>query len=127
VASRESLDLREPPRYLVGRQAPAVCRSRQAELLDLRGCGSRVHVKERSKSRWRRPADCLRRDGAISWTRPRRHAPLTGSPKKPIRLYQAWEGVVDDLYGRYSFGKLMVTDPQRDWDTALARIYAAVR
>ena len=25
------------------------------------------------------------------------------------------------------FGKLMVTDPQQDWDTALARIYAAVR
>jgi hypothetical protein len=44
-----------------------------------------------------------------------------------IRLYQAWEAVVDDLYGRYSFGKLMVTDPQQDWDTALARIYAAVR
>ena len=44
-----------------------------------------------------------------------------------IRLYQAWEGVVDDLYGRYSFGKLMVIDPQHDWDTAVARIYAAVR
>jgi hypothetical protein len=44
-----------------------------------------------------------------------------------IELYRAWEAVVDDLYGRYSFPKLMVTDPQQDWEAALARIYQAVR
>jgi hypothetical protein len=60
---------------------------------------------------------------ARPWARSRN----LGGREAVIQLYQAWEGVVDDLYGRYSFGKLMVTDPQRDWDTALARIYAAVR
>jgi hypothetical protein len=44
-----------------------------------------------------------------------------------IRLYQAWEPVAARLYGRYPFGKIMVTDPQRDWAAALARICAAVR
>jgi len=44
-----------------------------------------------------------------------------------IELYRAWEGVVDELYGRYLFPKLMVTDPQQDWEAALARIYEAVR
>ena len=42
-------------------------------------------------------------------------------------LYRAWEGVVDELYGSYPFPKLMVSDPQQDWETALARIYQAVR
>jgi hypothetical protein len=65
----------------------------------------------------------------MAWVaaRPWAHSRNLGGREAVIRLYQAWEGVVDDLYGRYSFGKLMVTDPQRDWDTALARIYAAVR
>jgi hypothetical protein len=60
---------------------------------------------------------------ARPWARSRN----LGGREAVIRLYQAWEGVVDDLYGRYLFGKLMVTDPHQDWDTALARIYAAVR
>jgi hypothetical protein len=44
-----------------------------------------------------------------------------------IELYRAWEGMVDELYGRYLFPKLMVADPEQDWAAALARIYAAVR
>jgi len=44
-----------------------------------------------------------------------------------IRLYQAWEPVVSQLYDRYPFGKLIVPDPQRDWPAALQTIYAAVR
>jgi hypothetical protein len=44
-----------------------------------------------------------------------------------IRLYQAWEPVVTQLYDRYPFGKLMVPDPQHDWPSALRRICAAVR
>lgn len=43
------------------------------------------------------------------------------------RLYQAWEPVVTELYDSYPFAKIMVTDPQHDWQAALARIYAAVR
>ena len=42
-------------------------------------------------------------------------------------LYEAWEPVVTELYGRYRFGKIMVTGPQRDGPGALARIGAAVR
>jgi len=44
-----------------------------------------------------------------------------------VRLYQAWEPVVSQLYLRYPFGKLMVPDPQLDWPAALQRICAAVR
>jgi len=44
-----------------------------------------------------------------------------------VELYRAWESVVDELYGRYRFPKLMVSDPQLDWEAALARIYRAVR
>jgi hypothetical protein len=43
-----------------------------------------------------------------------------------IGLYEAWEPVVAELYGRYRFGKIMVTDPQRDWPGTRARIGAAV-
>jgi hypothetical protein len=42
-----------------------------------------------------------------------------------VRLYQAWEPVVTQLYRRYPFQKIMVTDPQHDWQAALARICAA--
>jgi hypothetical protein len=41
-------------------------------------------------------------------------------------LYEAWEPVVTRLYSRYPFPKIMVTDPQHDWQAALARICAAV-
>jgi predicted kinase len=44
-----------------------------------------------------------------------------------VRLYQAWEPLVSQLYDRYPFGKLMVLDPQRDWPAALQTICAAVR
>ena len=43
-----------------------------------------------------------------------------------VRLYQAWEPVAARLYSRYPFPKIMVTDPQHDWQAALARICAAV-
>ena len=43
-----------------------------------------------------------------------------------IRLYQAWEPVVTRLYSRYPFPKIMVTDPEHDWQATLARICAAV-
>ena len=44
-----------------------------------------------------------------------------------VRLYQAWEPLVSQLYDRYPFGKLMVPDPQHDWPAALRTICAAVR
>ena len=44
-----------------------------------------------------------------------------------IRLYQAWEQVVDELYGRYPFAKLMVTDPQQDRAAALQQVCASLR
>ena len=44
-----------------------------------------------------------------------------------VRLYQAWEPVVSQLYDRYPFGKLMVPDPQHDWPAALRTICAAIR
>lgn len=55
-----------------------------------------------------------------------RHRVLRG-PGAVAALYQAWEAFVDVLYDRYPFPKLMVTDPQHDWPTALARIGAALR
>ena len=44
-----------------------------------------------------------------------------------VKLYQAWEPVVTQLYGRYPFPKIMVTDPQHDWQATLTRICAAAR
>src|ERR1700749_1598662 len=44
-----------------------------------------------------------------------------------VRLYQAWEPVVSQLYRQYPFPKLMAPDPQRDWPAALRNICAAVR
>ena len=44
-----------------------------------------------------------------------------------VKLYQAWEPVVTRLYSRYPFPKIMVTDPQDDWQATLARICAAAR
>jgi len=86
---------------------------------DIASAIARVH-RERGEA-W--AAQNMAWVAARPWARSRN---LTGR-EAVIRLYQAWEGVVDDLYGRYSFGKLMVIDPQHDWDTAVARIYAAVR
>jgi hypothetical protein len=42
-----------------------------------------------------------------------------------VKLYQAWEPVVTRLYNRYPFPKLMLTDPQHDWQATLAHICAA--
>jgi hypothetical protein len=44
-----------------------------------------------------------------------------------VKLYQAWEPVVTQLYSRFPFPKIMVTDPQHDWQATLTRICAAVR
>jgi thymidylate kinase len=44
-----------------------------------------------------------------------------------VRLYQAWEPIVTQLYSRYPFAKIMVTDPQLDWQGTLTRICATVR
>jgi hypothetical protein len=44
-----------------------------------------------------------------------------------VKLYEAWEPVVTQLYSQYRFPKLMVTNPQDDWQGTLARICAAVR
>ena len=44
-----------------------------------------------------------------------------------VRLYEAWEPVVTRLYDRYPFPKIMVTDPQDDWQATLACIRAAAR
>jgi hypothetical protein len=44
-----------------------------------------------------------------------------------VKLYQAWEPVVTRLYGQCPFPKIMVTDPQHDWQATLARICAAAR
>jgi predicted kinase len=43
-----------------------------------------------------------------------------------VRLYQAWEPVVNQLYDRYPFAKIVVPDPQHDWPAALRTICAAV-
>jgi len=55
-----------------------------------------------------------------------RHRNLRGRDAV-VRLYQAWEPVVSQLYDRYPFPKLMVPDPHHDWPAALHRICAAVR
>ena len=44
-----------------------------------------------------------------------------------VRLYQAWEPLVSQLYDRYPFGKLVVPDPQLNWPAALHTICAAAR
>lgn len=44
-----------------------------------------------------------------------------------VKLYQAWEPIVTQLYSRYPFPKIMVTDPQHDWQVTLTRICATAR
>lgn len=44
-----------------------------------------------------------------------------------IALYRAWEQVVDELLDLYSSPKLLLIDPQDDWEGALQRIYAKLR
>jgi predicted kinase len=51
---------------------------------------------------------------------------LTGR-RTIIELYRAWETVVDELLATSSMPKLVVVDPQHDWEAALDRIYSAVR
>lgn len=57
------------------------------------------------------------------WTRARGLSGLEAI----IALYRAWEPVVDDLLHGAPFEKLLLVDPQDDWDAALGRIYAALR
>jgi hypothetical protein len=44
-----------------------------------------------------------------------------------VKLYRAWEPIVTQLYRRYPFPKIMVTDPQHDWQATLTRICATAR
>jgi hypothetical protein len=44
-----------------------------------------------------------------------------------VKLYQAWETIVTQLYDRYTFAKVMVTDPQHEWQAALTRICETAR
>jgi hypothetical protein len=55
-----------------------------------------------------------------------RHRGLRGQDAV-AKLYQAWEPVVTQLYSRYPFPKIMVTDPQHDWQLTLMRICAIAR
>jgi hypothetical protein len=44
-----------------------------------------------------------------------------------IQLYREWEQIVDDLFARHPFGKIMVVDPQQDRAAALRQVQAALR
>jgi hypothetical protein len=44
-----------------------------------------------------------------------------------IRFYEEWEALAGELFDRHPGPRLLVRDPQDDWNAALARIYAAVR
>jgi hypothetical protein len=44
-----------------------------------------------------------------------------------VQLYQAWDPVASELFDRYPFGKLIVSDPHHDWPATLRAISAAVR
>ena len=86
---------------------------------DIAGAVARVH-------RVRGPAAKERNVTFVENSPWARHRNLRG-PEAVAALYRAWEAFVDLLYDRYPFPRLMVTDPQHDWPTALTRIGAAVR
>ncbi|MFC4587020.1 P-loop NTPase family protein [Sphaerisporangium corydalis] len=44
-----------------------------------------------------------------------------------IELYRAWEVVVQDVFDAYPHPKIMIDDPQDDWDATLTRIEARAR
>jgi hypothetical protein len=44
-----------------------------------------------------------------------------------VEFYRAWEPIASQLYRRYPFPKIMLTDPQGDWQATLARVCAAAR
>jgi predicted kinase len=44
-----------------------------------------------------------------------------------VELYRAWEWVVDEVFARYPYPKVMVLDPQRDWAVARRTITEAAR
>lgn len=44
-----------------------------------------------------------------------------------VELYRAWEGVVDELLATSCCARLLLIDPQDDWEAAIRRIYSAVR
>jgi hypothetical protein len=65
----------------------------------------------------------------IAWVRARpwaRGRDLQGRAAV-IQLYREWEQVVDGLFARHPFGKIMVIDPQQDRAAALRQIQAALR
>jgi hypothetical protein len=65
----------------------------------------------------------------IAWVRARPWAAgrdLNGR-EAVIQLYREWEQVVDGLFARHPFGKIMVIDPQQDRAAALRKVQAALR
>jgi hypothetical protein len=48
-------------------------------------------------------------------------------PEAVVGFDRAWEPVVDELLGLYSSPKLLLVDPQADWEGTVARIAAAAR
>jgi hypothetical protein len=65
----------------------------------------------------------------IAWVRARPWAQGrdTRGREAVSQLYREWEQIVDDLFARHPFGKIMVVDPQRDRAAALAQVQAALR
>jgi hypothetical protein len=59
----------------------------------------------------------------LPWARERE---LTGRAAV-VGLYLAWERVVDELFDRYPYPKVMVLDPQQDWPAARQAITEATR
>lgn len=55
---------------------------------------------------------------AFPWARTRN---LSGR-NAVVELYREWECVVQELFDQCSFSKLMIDDPQEDWDATLRRI-----
>jgi hypothetical protein len=65
----------------------------------------------------------------IAWVRARPWAQGrdTRGREAVIQLYREWEQIVDDLFARHPFGKIMVVDPQQDRAAALRQVQAALR
>jgi hypothetical protein len=57
-----------------------------------------------------------------AWARARH---LTGMAAL-VGFWQAWEGVVDELYGRYPYPKLLFLDPRLDRQAVLTTVLAAL-
>jgi hypothetical protein len=60
---------------------------------------------------------------ASPWARARSQS----GPEAVVAFYRDWERVVEELLDAYSSPKLVLVDPQADWERTLARIVAAAR